>query len=228
MRVLQAALLGSLAAASPVLAEEQPVVIELFTSQGCTSCPPADAMMAEMAHMDGVIPLSLHVDYWDYIGWPDAFASPGNTQRQEAYAREAGERLVYTPQIVVNGMDRVVGSDAVAVMERLRAHSGAVTPVALRLRREGGTLVIEATADGPVPSLTIHLVGFAPERKVEILGGENAGLSMTYTNVVTSWEVLGTWSGTAPLSIEATLEGSGAVILQEEGPGAVRAAALAP
>jgi hypothetical protein len=227
MRLLPAALLGALAAAS-AWAEEQPVVIELFTSQGCTSCPPADAMMAELARMDGVIALSLHVDYWDYIGWPDAFASPEHTARQEAYAHHAGERMVYTPQALVNGEDRVVGSDAMALMERLRAHSDRASPVSLRLTREGGTLVVEATAEGPVPPLTVHLVGFVPERRVDIAGGENAGLSMTYANVVTSWETLGTWTGEAPLRVAAPLAGAGAVLLQEEGPGAIRAAALAP
>jgi hypothetical protein len=207
--------------------EKLPVVVELFTSQGCSSCPPADEMLADLADMDGVIALALHVDYWDYIGWPDSFASPGHTARQEAYARAAGERMVYTPQIIMNGEDRLVGGDAMAVLERLHAHADATTPVDLEVRRDGDELRIEAPAMTLAEPLQVHLVRYMPKDEVVITGGENAGLTMSYTNIVSSWEVVGTWDGAAPLSLTVEAKGSepAVILLQEPGPGAIRAAA---
>lgn len=228
MRLLSATCLA-LAALSPSQSPAEsklPVVVELFTSQGCSACPPADAMMAELARMDGVIALSLHVDYWDYIGWPDSFASSHNTARQEAYAKAAGERMVYTPQIIVNGEDRMVGGDAMAVMERLHAHADATTPVDLSVTRDGARLRIEAPRQ-PLPRpLEVHLVRYVPEDEVVITGGENAGLTMSYSNIVTAWERVGSWSGAEPLSLGVTVEGPEPVVvlLQEPGPGRIRAA----
>ena len=230
MRIISAFGLSALtvlvAGASP--AESRlPVVVELFTSQGCSSCPPADAMLADLAKRDGVIALSLHVDYWDYIGWPDSFASPLHTARQEGYARAAGERMIYTPQIIVNGQDRVVGGDTYAVMEKLQAHADATTPVDLRVERREGELRIEA---GPAPlshPVEVMLVRYVPEDKVDIAGGENAGLSMAYHNIVTSWDHLGQWDGQGPLSMTQPIEGpeSAVILLQEQGFGPIRAAA---
>src|SRR5512140_911562 len=99
----------------PAVAAEPRAVLELFTSQGCSSCPPADAVFASYAGRDDVIALSFHVDYWDYLGWNDTFASRENTDRQRSYAATRGDRQVYTPQIVVNGRDHVVGSDRLAL-----------------------------------------------------------------------------------------------------------------
>lgn len=229
MRMISATALA-IAALCPTAAPAEaplPIVVELFTSQGCSSCPPADAMLAELARMDGVIALALHVDYWDYIGWPDSFASPVHTARQEAYARAAGERMVYTPQIVVGGQDRVVGGDAMAVMENLHAHMGATTPIDLTVRRDGDKLEIEAPAQSQPRTLDIHLVRFRPWEEVEITGGENAGLTMSYANIVTSWEVVGQWTGSEPLELSLPLTGGEPVVvlLQEPGPGRIRAAA---
>lgn len=221
---------ATLLAPTPLPAESaMPVVIELYTSQGCSSCPPADAMLADLARMEGVVALSLHVDYWDYIGWPDSFAQPAFSARQEAYAMAAGERMVYTPQIVVNGQDRIVGSDPMAVMERLHAYAGATTPVALRVAREGDLLRIEADSTAPVPPLTVQLVRYRPAEEVTITAGENAGLTLTYVNVVTAWEQVGDWDGAAPLSLAVPAQGPerAVVLLQEQGPGRIRAAATA-
>lgn len=212
----------------PSLGEAKlPVVVELFTSQGCSSCPPADAMLRDLARMDGVIALSLHVDYWDYIGWPDSFASPAHSSRQEAYARDAGERMVYTPQVIVGGQDRLIGGDAVAVMERINAHADLRTPVALSLDFERGRLRVEAPALTLQRPLLVQVVRYIPEDEVVITGGENAGLTVAYGNIVTSWETVGAWTGEEGLDLDLPLEGTEpvAVILQEAGPGAVRAAA---
>lgn len=233
MRHVLAATLCALAAqavAEEAPLAEMPVVVELYTSQGCSSCPPADALLKQLADMDGVIPLSLHVDYWDYIGWPDGFAKAAHSARQEAYARAAGEHMVYTPQMIVNGTDRVLGGDALAVMERLQAHSGALTPVRLELSRKGGELAIEARAEAALPPLLVQLVRYRPEATVAIEGGENAGHTLDYANVVTDWQVVGEWSGEGPLALTVPLPGDepAVVILQEEGPGPIRAAARLP
>jgi hypothetical protein len=229
MRLLSATCLA-LAALAPSRSPAEsklPVVVELFTSQGCSSCPPADAMMAELARMDDVIALSLHVDYWDYIGWPDSFASPLLTKRQEAYAEVAGERMVYTPQIIVAGQDRMIGGDAMEVMERLHAHADATTPVDLSVTRHGHSLLIEAPSLSLPRPLEVHVVRYVPEDEVVITGGENAGLTMSYSNIVTDWNQLESWTGAEPLSLEVTLEGPEPVVvlLQEPGPGRIRAAA---
>jgi hypothetical protein len=230
MRFSPAIGLSALVALTPglSLAESKlPIVIELFTSQGCSSCPPADSMLGDLAKMDGVIALALHVDYWDYIGWPDTFASADHTARQEAYARAAGERMVYTPQLIINGEDRVVGGDTFAVMERLQAHGDRTTPVDLQVTREGDEIRIEAAPLHLAHPLDVMLVRYVREDEVVITGGENAGLTMPYHNIVTSWENLGHWDGREPLALTQTIEGTepAVILLQEPGPGPIRAAA---
>ncbi len=222
--------LSALVALTPgfSLAESKlPIVVELFTSQGCSSCPPADSMLGDLAKMDDVIALALHVDYWDYIGWPDTFASADHTARQEAYARAAGERMVYTPQIIINGEDRVVGGDTFAVMERLQAHSDRTTPVDLQVSRHEDELRIEAAPLHLSHPLDVMLVRYVPKDEVVITGGENAGLTVPYHNIVTSWESLGHWDGREALAMTKDLEGTESVVilLQEPGPGPIRAAA---
>lgn len=205
-----------------------PIVLELFTSQGCSSCPPADDLMRQLAGRDDVIGLALHVDYWDYIGWKDVFASPQYTKRQKQYARAAGERAVYTPQMIIGGVDHVIGAKPVEVMEHLSAHAALDTGVSLSLRRDGDTLLIVARTLRPlaVPA-TVQMVRYTPEARVSISRGENAGRTVSYTNIVTAWNVLGEWSGAGPLDIDTSITGDApvVVILQEAGPGLILAAA---
>ncbi len=213
-------------AGSVALAQDNPVIVELFTSQGCSSCPPADEMLQELARMDGVIPLALHVDYWDYIGWADHFALPQFTKRQQDYAVAAGEQTVYTPQLIVGGLDAVVGADAMAVMDHIRNHAASPTGVSLDLTREGSVLRIHATgaAEGP---LRVQLVRYDPSETVSIERGENAGHTLKYVNIVTSWDVVGEWQGGADYSLEVPIMGAEpvVVILQQPGPGRIMAAA---
>ncbi len=231
------ALCGALAIPGPGAGQAQespatapamgPVVVELFTSQGCSSCPPADAMLKELAQRDGVLALALPVDYWDYIGWSDIFASPQFSDRQRRYAGAVGERTIYTPQIVVGGLDRVAGAKPMQVMDHLRKHAALAPQVALSLRREGGRIVVAAHAPRPLPRpVLVQIVRYTPEQTVQIERGENAGRTVSYTNIVTSWQVLGEWTGENDLAVEAALPGDGpvAVILQEQGPGLVLAA----
>lgn len=209
-------------------ADQYPVVVELFTSQGCSSCPPADAMLDEMAEMPGIIALALHVDYWDYIGWADTFAQPEFTLRQEAYARAAGERTVYTPQLIVGGVDAVVGADAMAVMEHVQMHAGVESAVDLEVTRDGDVLRIDCARETPaLRPMTVQVVRYRPSEVVEIGHGENAGHRIDYANIVTSWQTVAEWRGLDPMTIEVDLAGNEpvVVIVQEPGPGRIVAAA---
>ncbi len=116
---------------------DNPVVVELFTSQGCSSCPPADAILGDLAGRDDVIALALHVDYWDYIGWKDTFADPSYTKRQRAYARVAGARNIYTPQMVVGGMDHLVGVRPMELSDLIERHNAKDSTIDLNLGAVG-------------------------------------------------------------------------------------------
>ena len=174
-------------------ATADPVVVELFTSQGCASCPPADAVLGELAGRDDVIALSLHVDYWDWIGWTDRFARPAFTARQRAYAEAARSNVVYTPQFVVDGVDQIEGAAQMKLAEAIAAH-GAASEDVLRMAttsRGREALAMPVSGGG-----RIVLVTYRPEAQVAIEGGENAGHELTYRNVVEGWDVLADWDGT--------------------------------
>ena len=188
-----------------------PVVVELFTSQGCSSCPPADAMLAELAARDDVIALSLHVDYWDWIGWPDTFGSEASSDRQRRYAAAAGSSVVYTPQFVVGGVDAVAGAKGMALAETVRAHQGATGDVLGRDAR--GDLTLAAT--GRPARLSLVLV--EPEASVAIERGENAGRTVTYARVVREWRDLGAWDGAAgTMAVPPAPRGLVRVVLAQE------------
>lgn len=208
--------------------EYHPVVVELYTSQGCSSCPPADALLAEIAGRDDVIALALHVDYWDYIGWADRFASPGFTKRQKAYARAAGEHAIYTPQMIVGGAEHLVGLRPVELVGLIDRHNALPSQIRLSLTREGEGLRIALEAQPPLPrSAVVQLVRYRPEETVRIEHGENAGRVVRYSNIVTDWAPIAEWDGRQPLVLDAAAPGSDAavVIVQEHGPGAILAAA---
>ena len=203
-------------------------VVELYTSQGCSSCPPADAYLTKLAAEPGVIALALHVDYWDYIGWTDKFGNAKFTARQKAYAHAAKSNTIYTPQMIVGGVDRVEGTDPAMVEGALRRHQQASPMVALQLMRKGGQLMIVAQANPPLDApLRVQLVRYHPQASVQIEYGENAGRVLDYTNIVTSWDVLGLWDGQSDLHLQAPVDGDDpvVVILQADGPGRIFAAA---
>ena len=227
-------LLAALTAAWMVLpgagmAQSNPVVVELFTSQGCSSCPPADELMHKLAKRDDVIALALHVDYWDYIGWKDLFADPAYTKRQHRYAYRGGRDVVYTPQMIINGQEDVVGARAMELADLITRHKQNAAVVTVSTKRDGNALRIDAQAVDGVPKgrLVVQLVRFSPKRRVEITRGENAGRTITYANVVEDWSVLGEWNPKSPLSVEADLDGDlpAVVLIQQKGAGAILAAA---
>jgi hypothetical protein len=216
-----------MACALPVLAEDA-VVVELYTSQGCSSCPPADEFMEMLAADPRIIVLALHVDYWDYIGWADKFAQGKFTDRQRAYAKAIGSRTIYTPQLIIGGQDRIEGHAPDETVAQIKRHLSAGSQVDLVLERQGDLLVIRAEADPPLSApVRVQLVRYTPQETVEIKRGENAGRTITYHNIVTSWEGIGEWSGQEPLSLTAPAEGGApvVVILQAQGPAEIVAAA---
>ena len=221
----------ALALPGAALAQESLVVVELYTSQGCSSCPPADALLEEMTKNAEILPLAFHVDYWDYLGWQDAFASPAHTLRQKAYAHAAGERMIYTPQAIVDGTARMVGSDAQALMSAVMQAMNADRRAQVAVSRSGATLTVTGSlsADLTAP-VQILLVRYTPEASVEILHGENAGQTIRYVNTVTSVTQIGQWSGAGALSLTAPISGAeaAAILVQSPDMGAVLAAALVP
>ncbi len=176
-------------------------VLELFTSQGCSSCPPADRLMQEYVNRDDVIALSLPVDYWDTLGWKDTLASPSNSNRQRAYAQARGDGQVYTPQTVIDGRAHAIGSSASAIDDAIAsavaAHAG--DHVALRLSggRDGLSIDIGAAKAPSVHSGKIILALVQKTANVAIGRGENRGRTVAYHNVVRSMKQIGSWSGAA-------------------------------
>jgi hypothetical protein len=198
-------------------------VVELFTSQGCNSCPPADAVLARLAEKGDVIALSYHVAYWDYLGWKDTLATRGNTDRQYEYAKAFGAPSVYTPQAVLNGRTDVNGAKGGAVtgeVEKLN-EEGEGLSVVMHASLQGDRLVVQAgDAGGAEKEANVVLVFFDPARKVTIVRGENRGRTITYRNAVISVQTVGMWHGKAarfevPRS-EMAKQGAGgcAVLLQ--------------
>jgi hypothetical protein len=207
----------------PAAASAQPVVLELFTSQGCSSCPPADALLTELARQPDVLALDLHVDYWDRLGWRDPFSSAAFTQRQRRYASLLGQDEIYTPELVVGGTQGVVGSDRAAVAAAIQA--ARIAPqVMLQLRRETGQLVVQAGA-GP-GSATLWLAGFDPHRETQVGRGENGGRHLVEANVVRSLTTLADWLGTPLQLAVAPPAGEAAAVFLQRADGRIIGAAM--
>lgn len=191
-------LLGFLTTA--VAAEKPVTVVELFTSQGCSSCPPADILFRELAERDDMVALAYHIDYWDYLGWKDSLASSENTNRQKAYAEVFGGS-VYTPQLVINGSRHVVGSEREKVEAAVSAPSTPDAP-SVDISSNENSIFIHIGESRHLPDgAHVALVFFQPKRLVEIKQGQNAGREIDYRNIVTRYQTVGIWHGEA-MSIE--------------------------
>jgi hypothetical protein len=177
------------------VAAEQKAVVELFTSQGCSSCPPADRLAADLARDPRVVVLSLPVDYWDYLGWKDTLASPRSSARQRAYSKVRGDRDVYTPQVVVNGSIQVLGSDKSAIERAIVQSERRAMSIPVTLAKAGGRITV-SVADGNGQG-EVWLCGVARAVPVVIGRGENSGRTITYSNVGRKFVKLGDWSGKA-------------------------------
>lgn len=190
---------GAAAALVPVGAQAaRPgmVVIELFTSQGCSSCPPADAFLSELAKTKGVMALTYHVDYWDYLGWKDTFGSPDFSQRQYDYAKARGDMDVYTPQMIVHGGKHFVGSNRQRVTDALSDVDGGAA-VALGIAAGESEVVIDVGDGAPVGEAMLWMLPVTSVAKVKILRGEISGQEIAYHNIVRKIIPAGMWHGTA-------------------------------
>jgi hypothetical protein len=195
--------------APPALAVPKPVVLELFTSQGCSSCPPADALLGRLAKQPTVIALAWHVDYWDHLGWRDRYASRQATQRQQAYARQL-DSVVFTPALVVDGAHVVVGSDLEAVEAAITAADQLAIPVTLSRTADGASVEVGA---GTGRARALRIV-YDPEQATDVGAGENEGEKLREYRIVREVEVLGEWDGTARrFAVKPPGPGQGQVIL---------------
>lgn len=241
-RLASASLIASFLIATFVVARaaEPRALLELFTSQGCSSCPAADKLLGELAADPSLVALSLPIDYWDYLGWKDTLANPAHSARQRAYARMRGDRQVYTPQVVVNGAMHVLGSDKAAI-ERTIAQSdqkAGVMSVPVSMVVDGNSVSVKIeSAESQHHAGEVWLCPLAKAIAVAIGRGENRGRTITYHNVVRGWLKLGDWTGAAstwnvPLSQLKTDGVDAAAVMVQEGthdkPGIILGAAYAP
>jgi hypothetical protein len=195
-------------------------VVELFTSQGCSSCPPADAAFRKLVNQGDVIALAYHVDYWNYLGWADTLSSKENTERQHGYAKTMGRSNVYTPQAIVNGRDHLAGADLNGINTKIDTYSsegnGLTVPISATMR--GDELEIKIGAGQG--KANVVMVYFDKEKTIDVEKGENSGQKLSYLHSVTNVETVGMWDGkatslTLPASVlqRPQLEGC-AILLQ--------------
>ncbi|WP_298721864.1 DUF1223 domain-containing protein [uncultured Ferrovibrio sp.] len=173
------------------------MVLELFTSQGCNSCPPADALMFDWAKQPDVLPLSLHVDYWDYLGWKDTFGKKGHSKRQHEYAQSMGKRQIYTPQVVVDGRFQAVGSDQNAVAQALNKARKSERVTLQAEFSKGAWQILVPDVAGWQGEAKVLLCRYDRRHDVTIERGENHGKTITYLNVARAWNTFGEWKGQA-------------------------------
>ena len=223
---------------TPALAGEPRAVIELFTSQGCSSCPAADKLAGQMRQDPSVLVLSLPVDYWDYLGWKDTLALHGHTVRQQAYAQSRGDREVYTPQVVVNGSTHVIGSDRTGIEGAIGKTDKGLgvmsVPVTMSLAGKQINVSVAASKEPTVSHGEVWICSIAKSVPITITRGENRGQQVTYHNVVRNLLKVGDWTGrpeswTVPIE-NLTRDGvDGAVVYVQDGnrekPGAMLGAA---
>ena len=210
----------------PAQAEPR-AVVELFTSQGCSSCPPADKVIGDLANDPSVIALSMPIDYWDYLGWKDTLADSRFSARQRAYSRMRGDREVYTPQAVVNGEVHVIGSDREAIEGAIEetGHGAGVMSVPVSMAVDGHALTVSVAAAGdhaPRKRGEVWICSISHAVPITIGRGENQGRELTYYNVVRNLTKIGDWNGspgswTVPLDNIAHEGIDGAVVYVQDG-----------
>jgi hypothetical protein len=221
--LVAAGLLGLGLVAGPAVTAARPVVVELFTSQGCSSCPPADALLRQLARREDVLALGFHISYWDRLGWKDPLSSPAATARQRSYARRFNDGRVYTPEMVIDGTRDVVGSDRAAVLAALAAaRPAAIAPVSFAADRRS-----VAIGSGPGNGAVL-LVRFVQRRSTHVAAGENSGRVLDDVDGVESLTRLAAWDG-SPLhfAVEPPAPGEGLAVLVQAPDGHMLGAAMA-
>ncbi len=226
---------GTLLSILPLHAQQEvnnnPIVVELYTSQGCSSCPPADRLLHKLSETrTDILPLALHVDYWDYIGWKDSFADPENSHRQRVYAHVAGRNMIYTPQMIVMGQDDIIGTNEDQLTRAVANHLSRRSSVNLKVVETEGNVFVKISAEKPSVPSTVVLVQYAPSRTVNILRGELAGHTLEYTNIVENLDTIATWDGKSQITIPvSTIPGlKAAVLVQQQNQGAILSAVRIP
>jgi hypothetical protein len=223
--ILLALLLATLATRADA-GTATPVVVELFTSQGCSSCPPADALLGELARRPNIVALAYHVDYWDDLGWKDRFAIPQSGQRQQGYARRLSSSGAFTPQAVISGDTSVVGSNRAAIDRALAEPRDALAVV---LSRADASLHIDLPERWREP-MDLYVISYLAEATTPIGRGENARRSLKEHNIVRSFVRVGRWDGTprrmtVPLASIPADATAVAAVLQRPNQGAIAGAA---
>lgn len=237
-KCVQAAAIASVASvlvSGPALAGSNKVVVELYTSQGCSSCPPADALLGELAARDDVIALSFHVDYWNYLGWKDPFSSAANTNRQRNYRSAFGLRYIYTPQIVSGGTQQAVGSHRGKVLRGIeKARAAQQVAVDVTHPDKKTALVTIGAGKAPAGKATVWLFAYDREHSTDIRRGENTGVKLVNTNVVRAMRRIGEWNGeklqiSVPIAMMGLDKQDGcAIVVQSESRGTIYGAADFP
>lgn len=206
-------------------------VVELYTSQGCSSCPPADAFLGELTKQKNVLGLSFHVDYWDYIGWRDPYAKAAYSKRQKGYATAFKKSFVYTPQIVVHGVSETTGSDEYSVKGLVQQASAAPNVPIDIVRNDTGGLTVTVFAGKQPAQAAVWIALFDKEHVTKVKRGENRGRTIHNYNVVKHFEKIGEWRGdkivlTIPAALLKTHKGDGcAILLQSATKGPILGAA---
>lgn len=204
------------------------IVVELYTSEGCSSCPPADKMLTELSKRDDVLALALHVDYWDYLGWKDKFSMAKFTDRQEYYNMVLGSKYrLVTPQMIFQGQSYVAGARPKKVATQLKELEQHVDQVDLKVEKQGHDFSVSINPiGGDIPLADVIIVHYKPNYVTKVKAGENRGKTLNHTNIVTSWERVGSWNGERDWKIQTSLaEGvHAAVIVQVEHSGPILAA----
>jgi hypothetical protein len=210
MKMLLSLVLMLLATAASA-AETRPVVVELFTSQGCSSCPPADALLGELAKRRDVVALGYHITYWDGTAWRDPLSRRESTERQQAYDDHLTRGQLYTPQMVIDGTEEVVGSDrslVLAAIDKAKPTAAAAVTIAPDRR---SVAIGAGTAPGGAGVLVAR---YLLKRATQVKGGENAGRGAVDVNAVTSLKMIGDWNGkAASFAIEPPGDGEGLAVL---------------
>lgn len=237
MKNICVALICSLVAIAPAQAGPVKGVVELFTSQSCSSCPPADKVFGQVIQRDGVLGLAFHVDYWNYLNWKDTFSSPKATRRQYDYATSLHSSQVYTPQMIVNGKHVVsAGSPEKLLKVMNETSSNSPLPVDIDARLDGGRLLVNASAGSGEANLVLAI--FDEKETVDVERGENSGKRITYHNSVTELRTIGMWKGKIlevelPRGEYLTKKGQGCAVLlqritQQGTPGEIIGATVVP
>ena len=235
LAVALGAVLVAPATFAPVWAGAGKTVVELFTSQGCSSCPPADAFLGELARRDDVLALSFHVDYWNYLGWKDPFSSAEATARQRSYRQSLGARYVYTPQMAVGGTGQAVGSGKAKILSLIRAVRDR-PGLDILVRHHGAARATISIASGPPQKrpAAVWLMFYDKRHVTRIRRGENQGVELVNTNVVRVFKRVGSWSGGVTV-LNISLKDLGAagrdgcaIIVQAQGNGAILGAISFP